>query len=123
MAEVIFDKFSKHKASSVGIKVSEKEGQKIKDILEAGLVIESMKKEGFDISENTRKQLRPEMLNQFDKIIVMAEKEIVPEYLKNNSRVEFWDIKDPKNVSKEEHYKIVKKIKELVKDFIKRNNL
>jgi protein-tyrosine-phosphatase len=123
MAEVLFNKLSKHKASSAGIKVNEDEGQKIKDIPLANLVIESMKKEGFDVSENVRKQLKPEMLNKFDKIIVMAESEIVPDYLKGRKNVEFWDIKNPKGMNKEEHNKVVRQIKDLVKRFIKENNL
>jgi protein-tyrosine-phosphatase len=123
MAEVLFNKLSKHKALSVGIKVNENEGQKIKDVPLTNLVIGSMKEEGIDVSENIRKQLKPEMLNKFDKVIVMAQPEIIPEYLFNKNNVEFWDIKDPSGLNKKEHDKVVKKIKSLVKDLIKRNNL
>ena len=123
MAEVLFNKLSKHKSYSAGIKVNEKEGQKIKDLLSASLVIESMKDEGIDVSNNLRKQLKPEMLNKFDKIIVMAEPEVIPDYLINKDHVEFWTVKDPKGMDKKEHEKVVKQIKNLVRDFIKRNNL
>ncbi len=123
MAEVLFNKLSKHKSSSAGIIVNENEGQKIKDIPLASLVMSSMEEEQINISENIRKQLKPESLNEFDKIIVMAEPEIIPEYLHNKNKVEFWDIKDPKGMNKEEHDKVVEQIKNLVKDFIKRNKL
>ncbi|MEK6898456.1 MAG: low molecular weight phosphatase family protein [Nanoarchaeota archaeon] len=123
IAELLFNKLSKHEASSSGIKVNEKEGQKLKELSSAKLVIDSMKEEGADVSENIRKQLKPEMLNKFDKIIVMSEPDVIPEYLFNRNNVEFWDIKDPKGMDKKEHDKIVRKIKSLVKDFINRNNL
>jgi len=123
MAEVLFNKLSKHKSYSVGIDIKGNEGQMIKDVLLTELVIQSMKKEGIDISNNKRKQLTPKILNDFDKIIVMAEPEIVPEYLLNNNKVEFWDIKDPKGMDRKEHDMVVKQIKDLIKRFIKENNL
>ena len=123
IAEAVFNKLSKHKSFSAGIEVNENEGQKIKDIPLANLVIKSMKKEGIDISENTRKQFKLESIPKFDKIIVMAERESVPKYLLNRQNVEFWDIKNPNGVTSEEHDKIVEQIKNLVEEFIKKNNL
>ena len=75
MAEVIFNKYSKHKSSSAGTLILGNKSQKLKDIPLTEPVIKFMKKEGIDISEKEIKQLNQEMCNEFDKIIVMAEPE------------------------------------------------
>jgi protein-tyrosine-phosphatase len=122
IAEAVFKKYSKHPVFSAGTKVHEYEGQKLKDY-PATNVIYSLKEEGFDISENRRNQVTPEMIKSFDKIILMAEPENTPDFLKNNKKVIYWEIKDLKGASLKEHKKGLLQIKELIKDFIEQNNL
>lgn len=118
MAQALFEKLSGLKSFSVGTKVNF-DGQKICDIGPAKFVVSSMKKRGCDISENLVKQLTPKMISDFDKIIVMAEPETIPDYLKGNKKVEFWEIEDPKgkdeNFHRETILQIEKKILELIK--------
>ncbi len=123
MASVLFTKYSGIKAFSAGTKVFEGENQKIKDIPIAEPVIRFMEKEGIDVSENNRIQLTPEMVQEFDRIIVMAEPETIPEYLSNSSKMEFWDIEDPKGMNDEGYEKIISQIKSKLKQFIKENIL
>lgn len=123
MAAVLFTKYSGIKAFSAGTKVFEGENQKIKDIPLAEPVIRFMKKEGIDVSENNRVQLTPEMVQEFDRIIVMAEPETIPEYLSNSNKMEFWDIEDPKAMNDEGYEKIISQIKSKLKQFIKENML
>ncbi|MEK6835399.1 MAG: hypothetical protein AABX55_00035, partial [Nanoarchaeota archaeon] len=123
IAETLFKKMSNHEVASAGTKVYEHEGQKIKELPLAKEVIDSLKEEGFDVSENQRNQVTPEMIKNFDKIILMTEPENTPNFLKGNKKVIYWEIEDPKGKSLEEHKKLVKHIKGLIKYFIKRNSL
>ncbi len=123
IAEVIFNKYSKHKSSSAGTSILGNKSQKLRGLPLTKPVIEFMKKEGVDISERERKQLNQEMCNEFDKIIVMAEPETIPDYLKKNKKMIYWDIKDPKGRSNEEYIKIINQLKNLIREFIAENNL
>jgi len=123
MAAVLFNKYSGIKTFSAGTKPVEEKNQKIKDIPIAEPVIRFMKKEGIDVSENARTQLTPEMVQEFDKIIVMAEPETIPEYLSNSNKMEFWDIEDPKGMDDEGYERIISQIKSKLKQFIKENML
>jgi protein-tyrosine-phosphatase len=49
---------------------------------------------GLDIAEKERQQLTPEMIEKSDLVIVIAEKEKWPDYLKECGKVVFWDIPD-----------------------------
>jgi len=123
MAEVIFNKYSKHKSSSAGTLILENKSQKLKDIPLTKPVIGFMKKEGVDLSEKERKQLNQEMCNEFDKIIVMAEPETIPDYLKKNKKMIYWDVMDPKGMSNKEYIKIINQLKNLIRNFIIENKL
>lgn len=59
------------------------------------------------------------MINNYDKIIVMAEPETWPDYLKNNRRVEYWQIEDPKGTDLETHRKVRDKIINKIEHMLK----
>jgi protein-tyrosine-phosphatase len=123
IAEALFNKMTGLKSFSAGTKVDIEE-QKIIDVgLFAEPVIRFMKKEGIDISKKMSNQLTEKMLNNFDKIIVMAEPETIPEYLRKNSKVEFWEIEDPKGKDDKGYKIIISQLKEKIREFIKANNL
>ncbi|MBI2045320.1 hypothetical protein HYT23_04650 [Candidatus Pacearchaeota archaeon] len=63
------------------------------------------------------------MVEKYDKIIVMAEKETIPEFLLNNTKTIFWDLEDPKDKSDQEYEKLIKALKKRIKEFITENNL
>lgn len=61
-------------------------GERLIDRKGAVNIIEVMREDGIDMSDNTRKQLDISMVNQYDKLIVMAEKDTIPEWLKKSPR-------------------------------------
>lgn len=69
-------------------------GEKLLYRIPAQSALKVMQEIGIDMSENTRRQLYPEMLASYEKIIVMSEPELTPDYLKNCPRAERWNIED-----------------------------
>lgn len=115
MAEQLFRKLNKekHEVASAGTKLSGPE-QPLRELSLAEPVIKCLEEENIDVSGYIRKQLTPGMVEEADKIIVMAEPETIPEYLSNSDKVENWSVKDPKGSSLEFHREIRDKIKSLV---------
>ncbi len=125
MAEALFRfKDKTHEVRSAGTKVFNKEGvsvdgQRIVDLPAGDNVINSLREKGIDISQAKRTQLQPEMVAWADKIVVMAEKETIPDYLANSPKAIYWDVKDPKGTPFETHLECVNTIEPLVEQFIK----
>lgn len=97
MAEAIFNSLSKgkHTALSVGTKVGEHEGQKLKELESATNVLAVLREIGIDAENNVRTQLTPEILGKVDVVVSMSEQETIPEYLSNDGRVAYWKVMDP----------------------------
>lgn len=101
LARALYNLLTKsNDADSCGIEVDQP-GQLLGDRSkqpgsEVDKVIAVIKEVGPDISKTPRRQFQINMLNDYDKVIVMLEPEMVPEYLKNQPNVEFWQMKDPK---------------------------
>lgn len=129
MAEAIFRKLNnKHEVLSAGTKVFNKEGesmdgQALKDLPAAENVILSLKQEGVDVSENTRTQLTPELVERADIVVTMAEPDNIPDYLRHSSKFIYWEVLDPKGTSLEKHIETLSQIESLVKEFIEKNSL
>jgi len=83
-------------AESYGVIVSDLgyEGKKLVEFPSLSADIEVMKKHGMDISQEICKQLHPVDLEDVLKIIVMTEKEFIPEWLKKYN-YEYWEIPNP----------------------------
>ena len=103
VAQVYFDKLSRHTSDSAGIAVDELiarlnlRGRKLKDVTNqaAEYIRECIRNEfGVDIADKERQQLTPAMVDEADLIVVIAEKERWPNYLKEGGKVVFWDIPD-----------------------------
>ena len=100
VAQVYFDKLSRHTSDSAGIAVDELiagrnlRGRKLKDVLDQRSVGYIRREFGMDVSERERQQLVPAMLDEADRVIVIAEKERWPSYLQEGGKVVFWDIPD-----------------------------
>ena len=72
----------------------------------------------ISISKNIRKQITKEMIDSFDKIIlVMDNRDLIPDYLVDNPKVIRWDVLDPKGQSLE----FTRQIKDQIKDLISAN--
>ena len=105
VAQVYFNKLSRHTSNSAGIAVDELivklhlRGRKLKDVTSisraAEYTLECIRNEfGVDIADKERQQLTPAMVDAADVIVVIAEKEQWPAYLKEGGKVVFWDIPD-----------------------------
>ncbi|OHA32117.1 MAG: hypothetical protein A2928_01390 [Candidatus Taylorbacteria bacterium RIFCSPLOWO2_01_FULL_45_15b] len=129
MAEALFNKMhSTENAISAGTKVQDEngnslEGQKLKDRTMARPVIDVLKEEGIDVSENVRQTLTLSMLEKASKVLVMAEKETLPDFLIASKKTEYWDVEDPKGKSLEFHRHIKDEIKSRIKKLIEESNL
>jgi len=114
IAPAFFNRLSKkNKAVGTGTHVGTHEGEPLHSF-----VIQCMSEVGYDLSKNTRKQLTPEMVTSAGKIIVMTEKENLPEFI-DMSKVVFWEIDDAKDKSLEFHRQIGNQIKSLVEKLVK----
>lgn len=51
---------------------------------------------GIDMSQNIRTQLTEEQARDYDKIVMIAERDTVPDWAFHDARVEFWDVQDSK---------------------------
>jgi hypothetical protein len=73
-----------------------------------------MNEHGSDMSGNQRTQVTEPMLGKYDKAVVMAEPETIPDWLANHPKVELWTVKDAKNQDLETTRTIALEIKKLV---------
>lgn len=117
MAEALFRKtnIKDYEVSSAGTRLSGPE-QTIESLMpKTKNVISVMDEEGVDIRKNTRVQISEEFSRSCDRIILtIDENDPVPEYLKNNPKVEIWNIDDPKGKSVQETREIKNIIKEKI---------
>jgi protein-tyrosine-phosphatase len=113
IAMELYNQLHPGEAFSAGTMVNQP-GQKLKYRKTAQIGIRVMKEVGIDMSENKRTQLVPEMLKNFDKVIVLAEPEAVPDYLHERSNVELHPIEDIRNKNHEEALRIREQIRQLV---------
>ncbi len=106
IAQAIFNSVNKNKelyAESYGTSVEQEggEGIMLREYPEVAEAIKEVKDMyNVDMSSQTRKQIRPEHLKDAITVIVMAEKEYVPEWL-NKTPYTFWEVGNPTFVTKE----------------------
>lgn len=115
VAEALYNNLTNSNiGESAGINV-DNPGQKLSDREGAVNIIEVMREYGIDMSNNARKQLDDKMVDAYDKLIViMADPEIIPKWIKANPKTEVWAISDAKGQGLEATRGIVKQIKERV---------
>ncbi|MBS3072483.1 hypothetical protein J4477_01455 [Candidatus Pacearchaeota archaeon] len=81
-------------------------------------VIMCMGEEGINMLNWPVTQLNREMVNKYDLIVVMAEKETWPDYLEKSDKTVFWDVEDPKGKGIETHRKVRDEIKFKVRELV-----
>lgn len=102
VAEALFNQnpIEGWKAFSYGTQV-EKEGWQKMKLSEFGrgiqIIIDEMKKLNIDISDKQCIQIFPEYLKDIDKVIILAEKEFVPDWLAKYN-YDRWEIPNPEFV-------------------------
>ncbi len=94
VAKAFYNKLVKDdsRAYSYGVSVEKqgKQGLKLFSYPGLGILFTELKKYDLDISNEHCEQLKEEYLADADKIVVMAEKEFIPVWLKNY-KYEYWD--------------------------------
>lgn len=90
-------------------------GQQLADRPGAATILHVMLKTyGRDMSRNLRTQITPENAAGYDKLIVMAEPETIPAWLREDTKTELWHIPDPAGRDEAATLDIVWKIEEKV---------
>jgi len=118
MAMEYFKKFSHDATSSAGTRVTV-ENEKIGDREDAQIVLEAMREDGIEMAFNTRASLTPGMLDDFDKVIVMAKPDRTPEWLRNNPKFEYWEIPNVNGMPIEQLRIVRDNIKSKVRNLVK----
>ena len=121
MAEEIYNRLTKSQdASSAGTYCGapdEPEGQKLKDLFISTYFFDAMEERGFDVRDKMTKSLEPEMLDRFDTVVCMAEEPFIPEYLKTNPKIIWWEIEnraDSREIVELHYHKLSELIKGLI---------
>lgn len=92
-------------------------GQQLADLPAAATILHVMLEAyGRDMSHNLRTQITPENAARYDKLIVMAEPETIPAWLREDARTELWCIPDAVGQDEAATLDIVRKIEEKVAD-------
>lgn len=73
---------------------------------------------GIDMMHNIRTQISEKNVEGYDKIIVMAEHNTIPEWLFDDKRVELWLVDDPKGQDISTTRRIVQEIKQKVDSLV-----
>ncbi len=124
IAAELYNLYTKsHDADSVGTVVDTPHkslAERAKTSSGALNVIAVMREEGVDVSDNLQTPLRPEMLQDYDKVIVMAEDHTIPDYLRQSVKFEYWPIEDPYQKSLDGTRETRELIKHRVLELIKR---
>lgn len=120
MAEELFKKIApQHHVFSAGTALSGPE-QPIGELTGTEPVIEVMKEIGIDVSNNIRNQVTKEMAASADKIVlVVDDKDPIPDYLENNNKVIRFDVLDPKGQSLEFTRNVRDQIWEKMEELVK----
>ena len=114
MAAAIYNKLTcSNDADSVGTYVGapdEPEGQILADLFETADFFEVMEKNGMNIRKNSTKRLQPEMLEEYEIVVSMAQEPYVPDFLRNAKKVIWWKVEDAVSVDRKTVEDTYKKI-------------
>jgi len=77
-----------------------------------------MSEQGVDVSEQVRDQLTPEMVQDADKVIVMADEDNWPDYLRNSNKVVVWTIEDTRGMVPDSARPLYDEIKRRVQELV-----
>lgn len=115
VAEELYNQIHPSNGASAGT-IVEPPNQRLSDRPGAANAIIVMKEKGVDMSSNTSTQLTESMLDDYDKVVVMAEPHNTPDWLKNSPKFEFWDVVDMKDQDVPTTRKLRDQIEGLIKE-------
>jgi protein-tyrosine-phosphatase len=124
VAHAYFETLSKHDSESAGIAVNERlaamklASKKLKDNPSQSSLRYIRRELGRDISEKEKQQLIPEMITTADLVVVIAEKERWPGYLKECNKILFWDIQDPVGMADESADDVYRQVQRRVEQLV-----
>ncbi len=124
VAEALFNKLSQHKAESAGTRVDKLLTERnpatgmVKHATGGQSVIAYMSGEGIDVSENTRSQLTPKMVENSDRVVVITSKDSWPNYVQESEKVTFWDIPNAVGMTPAAARVVYDQVKKHVKDLV-----
>lgn len=126
MAAAIYNKLTdSENADSAGTYVgsnNEPEGLVIFEVMDISF-FEFMESHGMNIRDNKSKKLTEEMLRNFDLVISMAEDPYVPNFLRLDKKVIWWDIENPIIINREVVEKTYIEIYRLVYYLVNKENV
>lgn len=82
---------------------------------------ELMEENGMAIRDHRTKKLVPDMIENADTIISMAEDPFIPDFLRNSKKVVSWKVENPSFATREVSEKTYSQIRDLVEKFISSN--
>ncbi len=112
-----FKRFSDDQTDSAGTRVTVP-GERIGDREDAQPVLQSMNEDGIDMSDNTRTPLTEDMLDDYDKVIVMAEQDRTPEWLSSSPKFEYWEVTNVNGLPVDEVTRVRDIIKNKVRELV-----
>lgn len=117
IAKALYNKLAKDGsiAYSYGTRVEAKgkQGVLISSAKGMNLTINELLKQGIDISGEYCDELKEEYLKNVDKIVVMTDKEYIPDWL-NNYKYEYWEIIIPDYIDSKIANDVIESIKEKI---------
>ena len=123
VAEALFNQLFREPAISAGtvadaiVERTMPASRRLKD--GGSSAITYMNEEGVDISESLRDQLTPEMVQEADKVVVMADDDNWPNYLRNSDKVVVWTIEDTRGMDPDSARPLYDEIKRRIQDLVK----
>lgn len=85
-------------------------------------LLATMDEEYLDIRQQIQKPIDKDLVNNYDKIIVMAEEKSIPGYIKSSDKYEYWKVEDPKSKGPEKTEEVKNIIKQKVLKLINQNS-
>jgi protein-tyrosine-phosphatase len=96
----------------------EPEGQKLSSLFASDDFFCVMEEHGMYIRNNTTKRLREEVLASYDIVVAMVEEPFIPEFLKKDKTIIWWEVENPEFVDRKVSEDTYQKIYLLVTNLI-----
>jgi arsenate reductase len=119
MAKAMYDRLTGDQSESAGTFV-DYPGQRLGVRTVASGALASMNEIGIDMGDQVRTQVTEEMLEEYDKVVVMSEPDRTPAWLSASSKAEFWSVEDPRAKPRDEVKAIRDEIGRRVAELVKR---
>jgi protein-tyrosine-phosphatase len=122
-AKALFDTLSEHDSESAGTTVGDKDGETVRDHLArvgiSDFVFPIMAQQGLELRDNRRSQVTAAMVERADRIIVMTERDTLPDYLLNSEKVTHWKVRDTLRMPRETTREIADQIRRHVVELVR----